>query len=216
VRPRSPARPPPATRSTVPRARSLACIGNAWDHGRTQSTNRARADERPHACGRHAGNARRELATRSPPCTVRSAGARRSTCRAGLVPLRLPRVGYLWGRGGTRNSAPVSTTGWSKHRRRHTMTTHREAHRARRRRRRVSRTSSRAYQGVRHGNARDRRRAPCTARAMVRAASLPHHLAKILREQQILKLRQKATLDFATCEPRLKTLKQAATRAQQG
>ena len=36
------------------------------------------------------------------------------------------------------------------------------------------------------------------------------------RKQQILKLRQKATLEVATCEPRLKTLKQEANHAQQG
>ena len=50
ARPRSPPRPPRATRRTPSHARLRVHIGNAQEHGRTLSTCRARADERRVAC----------------------------------------------------------------------------------------------------------------------------------------------------------------------
>ena len=63
------------------------------------------------------------FATRSPPCVVRSAGARGSAGPGSTSSMGLP-LSYPSGAPeGDANSAPVSTTGWSRHRSRHAMTT---------------------------------------------------------------------------------------------
>ena len=63
------------------------------------------------------------VATRSPPCAMRSTGARGSTGPGTTSPTGLPRSYPSGAPGGDANSAPVSTTGWSRHRSRHAMTT---------------------------------------------------------------------------------------------
>ena len=62
-------------------------------------------------------------ATRSPPCVARSAGARGSAGPGSTSPTGLPRSYPSGAPEGDANSAPVSTTGWSRHRSRHAMTT---------------------------------------------------------------------------------------------
>ena len=61
--------------------------------------------------------------TRSPLCVVRSAGARSSAGPGITSPTGLPRSYPSGAPEGDANSAPVSTTGWSRHRSRHAMTT---------------------------------------------------------------------------------------------
>ena len=65
-------------------------------------------------------------ATRSPPCVARSAGARGSAGPGSTSPTGLPRSYPSGAPEGDANSAPVSTTGWSRHRSRHAMTTRSE------------------------------------------------------------------------------------------
>ena len=55
-------------------------------------------------------------ATRSPPYVVRSAGTRGSAGPGSTSPTRLPRSYPSGAPEGDSNSAPVSTTGWSRHR----------------------------------------------------------------------------------------------------
>ena len=62
-------------------------------------------------------------ATRSPPCVARSAGAHGSAGPGITSPTGLPRSYPSGAPEGDSNSAPVSTTGWSRHRSRHAMTT---------------------------------------------------------------------------------------------
>ena len=105
------------------------------------------------------------VATRSPPCAMRSTGARGSTGPGTTSPTGLPRSYPSGAPEGDAKAAPVSTAGRSRHRSRHAMTTRRKTARARRQSRRVSRTS-RASRGARGGHAPNNCCAPCTARAM--------------------------------------------------
>ena len=63
------------------------------------------------------------VATRSPLCATRSTGARGSAGPGSTSPTGLPRSYPSGAPEGDANSAPVSTTGWSRHRSRHAMTT---------------------------------------------------------------------------------------------
>ena len=63
------------------------------------------------------------VATRSPLCATHSTGDRGSTGPRTTSPTVLPRWYPSGAPEGDANSAPVSTTGWSRHRSRHAMTT---------------------------------------------------------------------------------------------
>jgi hypothetical protein len=88
-------------------------------HGPT--SDRARAD----VMGATLTRATR-VATRSPLCATRSTGARGFAGPGSTSPMGLPRSYPSGAPEGDANSAPVSTTGWSRHRSRHAVTTRRE------------------------------------------------------------------------------------------
>ena len=63
------------------------------------------------------------VATRSPLCALRSTGVRGAASPARASSIGLPQSYPSGAPEGDSNSAPVSTTGWSRHRSRHAMTT---------------------------------------------------------------------------------------------